>query len=192
MRFTFVVTGWPGSVHDMRVFNDVVNKYSDKLPHSPPGTFLYLCDHANHFNELTTYLWCNMLMCREILSSWLGVPKPPVYLAPYKGTKYHLLKYQNDPLPKGIKETFNYAHSSLWNAIERSFGVLKMKWRILLDLPSFPMSKQSKIITACMALHNFIREMAVSNEDFYMYVRVENIFQWPRHLPLNHVLAISI
>lgn len=56
MRFTFVVTGWPGSVHDMRVFNDVVNKYSDKLPHSPPGTFLYLCDHANHFNELTTYL----------------------------------------------------------------------------------------------------------------------------------------
>lgn len=121
-----------------------------------------------------------------------GYPNRPVYLAPYKGTKYHLLKYQNDPLPKGIKETFNYAHSSLWNAIERSFGVLKMKWRILLDLPSFPMSKQSKIITACMALHNFIREMAVSNEDFYMYVRVESIFQWPRHLPLNHVLAISI
>lgn len=46
-----------------------------------------------------------------------------------------------------------------------------------MDLPSFPMSKQSKIITACMALHNFIREMAVSNEDFYMYVRVESIFQ---------------
>ncbi|XP_034570889.1 protein ALP1-like [Setaria viridis] len=36
MRFTFVVSGWPGSVHDMRVFNDAVNKYGDKFPHPPP------------------------------------------------------------------------------------------------------------------------------------------------------------
>jgi hypothetical protein len=44
-------------------------------------------------------------------------------------------------MPRGRKENFNYAHSSLRNVIERSFGVLKMKWRTPLDLPSYPMAK---------------------------------------------------
>jgi hypothetical protein len=54
----------------------------------------------------------------------------------------------------------------LRNVIERSFGVLKMKWRILLNLPSYPMPKQSKIIMGCMALHNFIRESYLGDKDF--------------------------
>ena len=33
MRFTFAVAGRPGSVHDMRVFNDAISKYGDKFPH---------------------------------------------------------------------------------------------------------------------------------------------------------------
>lgn len=37
MRFTFVLAGWPGSVHDMRVFNDATNKYKERFPHPPPG-----------------------------------------------------------------------------------------------------------------------------------------------------------
>lgn len=37
MRFTFAVAGWPGSAHDMRVFNDAIRKYGDKFPHPPPG-----------------------------------------------------------------------------------------------------------------------------------------------------------
>jgi hypothetical protein len=41
MRFTFVVAGWPGSVHDMRVFNDALCKYGDKFPHPPPGKYIY-------------------------------------------------------------------------------------------------------------------------------------------------------
>jgi hypothetical protein len=36
-RFTFAVAGWPGSVHDMRVFNDAINKYGDKFSHPPQG-----------------------------------------------------------------------------------------------------------------------------------------------------------
>jgi hypothetical protein len=54
--------------------------------------------------------------------------------------------------------------------IERLFGVLKMKWRILLNLPSFSLSKQSKIIIACMALHNFIRDSAIHDCDFDQFV----------------------
>jgi len=37
MRFTFVIAGWPGSVHDMRVFNDALHKYGDKFPHPLEG-----------------------------------------------------------------------------------------------------------------------------------------------------------
>ena len=61
---------------------------------------------------------------------------------------------------------FNHAHSSLRNVIERSFGVLKMKWRILKNLSSYPVNKQSKIIVACMAPHNFIRECDLEDPHF--------------------------
>jgi hypothetical protein len=43
MRFTFVVAGWPGSVHDMRVFKDAIEKYGDKFPHPPEG--IHVCYH---------------------------------------------------------------------------------------------------------------------------------------------------
>ena len=42
MRFTFVLAGWPGSVHDMRVFTDAMTKYGDKFPHPPPSKFFSL------------------------------------------------------------------------------------------------------------------------------------------------------
>jgi hypothetical protein len=96
----------------------------------------------------------------------LGYPNRKGYLAPYKGQKYHISEWQNARQPIGSKEVFNYAHSSLHNVIERSFGVLKMKWRILLSLPSFSLKKQSKIIIACITLHNFIRDSALHDRDF--------------------------
>ena len=66
----------------------------------------------------------------------------------------------------GLKEVFNHAHSSLRNVIERSFGVLKMKWPILLNLPSYPVNKQSKIIVACIAFHSFIKECDLEDSHF--------------------------
>jgi hypothetical protein len=109
----------------------------------------------------------------------LGYLNGPGYLAPYKGTKYHLPEFRQGPMPRGKKELFNYAHSSLQNVIECSFGVLKMKWRILLSLPMYPMAKQSQIIMACMALHNFIRESAIADEDFDKCDRDENYVPEP-------------
>jgi hypothetical protein len=62
----------------------------------------------------------------------------------------------------GKKEVFSYAHSSLHDVIKRScFRVLKMMWRILLDLPSHSMQSKAKIILACMDVHSFIRESAM-------------------------------
>ncbi|WVZ79076.1 hypothetical protein U9M48_026701 [Paspalum notatum var. saurae] len=139
MRFTFVLAGWPGSVHDMRVFNDATNKYKERFPHPPLGKY-YLVDS--------------------------GYPNRAGYLAPYKGTKYHLPEFRNSTVPRGMKETFNFAHSSLRNVVERAFGVLKMKWRMLLKVPSYPPAKQARIIVACMALHNFIRESKLMDKHF--------------------------
>jgi len=67
-----------------------------------------------------------------------GYPNRPGYLAPFKGTKYHLPEYRDGPEPEGKNEIFNFTHSSLRNVIERCFGVLKMKWRILLGIPAYP------------------------------------------------------
>jgi len=39
LRFTFTVVGWPGSVHDMRVFKAALDKYGSRFPHPPQGTF---------------------------------------------------------------------------------------------------------------------------------------------------------
>jgi hypothetical protein len=50
--------------------------------------------------------------------------------------------------------------------VERSFGVWKMKWRILLNMPSYPMQKQKMIVAATMCLHNFIRENHSEDKDF--------------------------
>ena len=38
MRFTSVLSGWPGLVHDMRPFNDALTTYSHVFPHPPAGT----------------------------------------------------------------------------------------------------------------------------------------------------------
>jgi hypothetical protein len=65
---------------------------------------------------------------------------------------------------------FNFLHSSLQNVIERAFGVLKQKWRILKGIPSFPTHTQKHIIIACMALHNFIRD---SNSEDKLFDRCD-------------------
>lgn len=68
--------------------------------------------------------------------------------------------------PNTPKERFNRVHSSIRNVIERSFGVLKMKWEILYKMKSYPMFKQKMIVVACMVLHNFIRDHDGEDLDF--------------------------
>ena len=59
-----------------------------------------------------------------------GYPNRNGYLAPYKGSTYHLPEFRlrRHRAPQGKYEMFNYLHSSLRNVIERAFGVLKQKW----------------------------------------------------------------
>lgn len=63
--------------------------------------------------------------------------------------------FGNRPVSK--KELFNLRHASARNAIERIFGVLKRRFRILLLAPEYSMDLQAKIPPALCAIHNFIR-----------------------------------
>jgi hypothetical protein len=97
-----------------------------------------------------------------------GYPNRTGYLAPYKGSTYHLPEFhlRRQRATQGKYEMFNYLHSSLRNVIERAFGVLKQKWRTLKSMPSFSTRTQAHIIMACMALHNFIRDSALQDDAF--------------------------
>ena len=95
-----------------------------------------------------------------------GYPNREGYLAPYKGQTYHLPEFRVRRPPSGKLEVFNHAHSSLQNVIERSFGVLKQKWRILRDVPQFKIGSQTMIISACMTLHNYIRDSNLRDKEF--------------------------
>ena len=55
MRFTFAVAGWPGSVHDMRVFKDAIDKYGDRFPRRAEGIDLS-CYLLFHLDALTLHL----------------------------------------------------------------------------------------------------------------------------------------
>jgi hypothetical protein len=95
-----------------------------------------------------------------------GYPNRPGYLAPYKGQRYHVPDWRRGPAPNGEQEHFNHLHSSIRNVVERAFGVWKMKWRVLLKMPSYKMEVQKMIVAATMCLHNYIRENHALDLDF--------------------------
>jgi len=52
---------------------------------------------------------------------------------------------------------FNLRHSSARNVVERIFGVLKRRFRILLLAPGYSLDIQARIPASLCAIHNFIR-----------------------------------
>lgn len=80
-------------------------------------------------------------------------------------------KLRTNGINSGLNTTVgsSWNHKQVWDGMtqsrqsrllqnyhwERSFGVWKMKWRVLLKMLSFPMWKQKIVVAATMALHNF-------------------------------------
>ncbi|VFQ67143.1 unnamed protein product [Cuscuta campestris] len=126
-----------GSAHDLAVLRDSLLKSEFDFPHPPPGKY-YLVDS--------------------------GYPCTSGYLAPYKdkSVRYHVPDFARGrkigKFPQGIKELFNYRHSSLRTTIERTFGTLKNTWKILHNrMPQMKQEHQIQIVIATCTLHNFIR-----------------------------------
>jgi len=57
------------------------------------------------------------------------------------------------------KELFNLRHAQARNVVERIFGVLKQRFRILLLPPHYPLDFQARIPVALCALQNFIQQI---------------------------------
>jgi len=79
----------------------------------------------------------------------------PGFLPPFHGTRYHLREYGNSR-PQNRRELFNLRHSYLRVTVERAFGALKNRFRILDNKPFHPYKTQVKLVLACCILHNWI------------------------------------
>uniref|UniRef100_A0A803MGH7 DDE Tnp4 domain-containing protein n=1 Tax=Chenopodium quinoa TaxID=63459 RepID=A0A803MGH7_CHEQI len=127
-----VVDDVGGSAHDTRVWTHCLGDVTKKFPHPPSGKY-FLVDSA--------------------------YPNTLGYLSPHMGKdlRYHFPDFEERGPPIGNLEHYNYRHSSLRSTIERCFGVLKKKWKILKMMPPMDEAFQLSIIVATFTLHNFIR-----------------------------------
>lgn len=134
MKFHYVLAGWEGSAHDGRLLRCAVSRPGRKLT-VPIGKY-YLAD--------------------------AGFPLVPGFLTPYRSTRYHINGV--DILPETAKELFNHRHSSLRNVVERTIGLLKKRFAYLRHQPFHDIDTQGKIVLACCALHNFLRDEDPADE----------------------------
>ncbi|WVZ60460.1 hypothetical protein U9M48_010477 [Paspalum notatum var. saurae] len=124
LRFTYVLAGWEESAHDALILADALER-EDGL-RVPPGKF-YLVD--------------------------AGYAIRPGFLPPYRATRYHLREFGNNR-PRDQRELFNLRHSSLRVTVERAFGALKNRFKIMYNKSFHPFKTQVKFVIACCILHN--------------------------------------
>ena len=68
-------------------------------------------------------------------------------LTPYRGVRYHLREWAlGNRRPQNAKELFNLRHSSLRNAIERIFGVIKKRFPILVEMSPYTFPFQTDLV----------------------------------------------
>jgi len=82
-----VVTGWPGSVHAMRVFNDAIEKYGDKFPHSPEGIHVIYDLFFAYLNYFARYLFKDYIVQEQFILLTQDTQTDWVTMHP---TKYHV------------------------------------------------------------------------------------------------------
>lgn len=70
--------------------------------------------------------------------------------------------------PETAKELFNLRHASLRNVVERIFGVLKRKYKVLRCPVEYSIQTQVLLVIALTALHNFVRQHEGPNADDHL------------------------
>ncbi|CAN1147368.1 Protein ALP1-like [Linum perenne] len=131
LQFIFIYPGWEGSATDSRVLRAVLDDPTQNFPCIPEGKY-YLVDNG----------YINM----------------EGFIAPYPGVRSHLHQFRGaNQLPRTAMELFNHRHSSLRNAIHKSFNVLKKRFPILKVATQYGIQIQRDIVIAACVLHNFVR-----------------------------------
>ncbi|XP_058734266.1 uncharacterized protein LOC131605995 [Vicia villosa] len=132
LRFTYVFPGWEGTASDSRILKDALRRTNGlKIPR---GKF-YILDAG--------------FMLRKGL------------ITPLRSTRYHLKEFSITNPPRTPQELFNLRHSSLRNVVERAFGVVKKRFRIISSgaEATYGVDTQNYIILACCILHNYLMEV---------------------------------
>ena len=145
MQFVYILAGWEGSAHDVRVLQDA--QISQGFI-TPKGKY-WLGDAGYANSEFVLLL--------------------------YQGVRYYLKEVrQADKKPQNAKELFNLRHSSLWNVIEYIFGVLKCQWQILAGKGcEYSIDTQVDLFCALIGLFNFGKQHG--EDDLFSEEEVNNI-----------------
>ena len=138
-QFMDINIGWPGKVHDARVFGN------STLYHKGQNGSLFPASMAKEIN---------------------GVNVPLLILA---DGAYPLLPWVMKPFPDNgaldaEKSHYNYRLSRARMVVENSFGRLKGRWRCLLKQNECSVESMSSVVATCCVLHN-ICEMHHDNFD---------------------------
>ncbi|XP_020080213.1 uncharacterized protein LOC109714964 isoform X2 [Ananas comosus] len=140
-QFLFVCTGWEGSAADMRVLRWCCESGGFAVPE---GKY-YLVDS--------------------------GYANTDHFLAPYRGERYHLSQFDVNAQARrhrGPRDLYNHRHAQLRNVVEKAFGILKRRFKVLRQATPFPYKVQCRIALACCVIHNFIKRHQGTDRYFNM------------------------
>lgn len=125
-RFTDIYVGWPGKVHDARVFANSV---------------LY---HRGQSGNLFFPAARKRIQGTDIPVGGAAYPLLPWLMKPF----VHNFNLTVD------QEYFNYRHSKARMVVENAFGRLKGRWRCLLTRNSTILENMIDVVSACCTLRN--------------------------------------
>jgi hypothetical protein len=144
LRFTYVLTDWEGTAHDALVLRDALEHENGlrvpqgKILHQFLTKILHKFVHVQEHDLLFPH------MLGKFYLGGVGYGAKPGFLPPFRVVRYHLNEGEGgvgvNPV-QNEKELFNLRHSSLRVILERAFGSLKRRFKILDDAtPFFPFS----------------------------------------------------
>ncbi|KAJ3697979.1 hypothetical protein LUZ61_001684 [Rhynchospora tenuis] len=138
-RFVAVLAGWEGSGQDSLILRKALEQGFTV----PEGRY-YLVDS--------------------------GYANTHQFLSPYRGMLYHLASFRQRRMENRYQngeELFNHRHAQLHNVVEKAFGILKGRFRLLQNMHHYKYDFQIDIVLACCVIHNFLIEHPNVDDDVY-------------------------
>ncbi|OAY75581.1 hypothetical protein ACMD2_25802, partial [Ananas comosus] len=98
-----------------------------------------------------------------------GYTNTEKFLAPYRGERYHISQFDASTrarVHRNPRDLCNHRHAQLRNVVERTFGILKKRFKILNVATPFSYKVQCLIAMAYCIIHNFIRRHQANDNIF--------------------------
>jgi hypothetical protein len=139
--YTDIYVGWPGSVNDGRVWrNSPLKRKRDEVAADPTAHPDFFLSHAHLLGDA-------------------AYPRETYMIPPFKDNGRLRHKHRS----------FNKRHSATRMGVERSYAMLKGRFKTLKWLNYGSMELNCKVIMACCILHNYILLKGVPIDDNETY-----------------------